>query len=55
MPVLPLVGSRMIVSGLLLGPDWHARKPDTDRRTRSFMNQLRALHPDGDITITPAA
>ena len=38
-----------------LGPDWHARKTDTDRRTRSLLNQLRALHPDSDITITPAA
>jgi hypothetical protein len=32
-----------------------ARKLDTDRRTRSLMNQLRALHPDSEITITPAA
>jgi transposase len=38
-----------------LGPGWHARKLDTDRRTRSLMNQLRALHPDSEITITPAA
>jgi len=38
-----------------LGPDWHARKTDTDRRTRSLLNQLRALHPDSDITIAPAA
>ena len=38
-----------------LGPHWHQRKTDTDRRTRSLMNQLRALHPDSDITITPAA
>jgi transposase len=39
-----------------LGPGWHARKTDTDRRTRSLLNQLRALHPDSDITITePAA
>jgi hypothetical protein len=37
-----------------LGPDWHARKTDTDRRTRSLLNQLRALHPDSDITITAA-
>jgi hypothetical protein len=36
------------------GPDWHARKTDTDRRTRSLLNQLRALHPDSDITITAA-
>ena len=27
-----------------LGPGWHARKTDTDRRTRSLLNQLRALH-----------
>lgn len=38
-----------------LGPDWHARKLDTNRRTRSLMNQLRALHPDSEITITLAA
>ena len=38
-----------------LGPDWHERKTDRDRRTRSLMNQLRALHPDADITITTAA
>ena len=38
-----------------LGADWHARKTDTDRRTRSLLNQLRALHPDSDITITTAA
>jgi transposase len=38
-----------------LGPGWHAPKLDTDRSTRSLMNQLRALHPDSDITITPAA
>jgi transposase len=38
-----------------LGPDWHQRKTDTDRRTRSLMNQFRALHPDADITITPRA
>jgi transposase len=37
-----------------LGSDWHARKTDTDRRTRSLLNQLRALHPDSDITITAA-
>ena len=37
-----------------LGPDWHQRKTDTDRRTRSLLNQLRALHPDAEITITPA-
>ena len=38
-----------------LGPGWHARKTDTDRRTRSLLNQLRALHPDSDITIALAA
>ncbi|TVZ00491.1 hypothetical protein EAS64_38400 [Trebonia kvetii] len=38
-----------------LGSVWHARKTDTDRRTRSLLNQLRALHPDSDITIAPAA
>jgi transposase len=37
-----------------LGSGWHARKTDTDRRTRSLLNQLRALHPDSDITITAA-
>ena len=38
-----------------LGPGWHERKTDTGRRTRSLLNQLRALHPEADITITPAA
>jgi transposase len=38
-----------------LGADWHDRKTDKDRRTRSLLSQLRALHPDSDITITPAA
>jgi transposase len=38
-----------------LGAGWHDRKTDTDRRTRSLLNQLRALHPDCDIAITPAA
>jgi hypothetical protein len=38
-----------------LGPGWHQRKADTDRRTRSLLSQLRALHPEADITITPAA
>jgi transposase len=37
-----------------LGPDWHQRKADTDRRTRSLLSQLRALHPDAEITITSA-
>jgi transposase len=31
-----------------------AATTDTDRRTRSLLNQLRALHPDSDITITAA-
>jgi transposase len=35
-----------------LGPGWYQRKTDTDRRTRSLMNQLRALHPDADVNIT---
>jgi transposase len=35
-----------------LGPGWHQRKTDTGRRTRSLMNQLRALHPDADVNIT---
>ena len=34
-----------------LGAGWHQRKTDTDRRTRSLMNQLRALHPDADVNI----
>jgi transposase len=38
-----------------LGSDWHARKADRDRRTRSLLSQLRALHPGSDITITPPA
>ena len=38
-----------------LGPGWHARKADTDRRTRSLLNQLRALHPSAEITFNPAA
>jgi transposase len=38
-----------------LGPDWHARKADRDRRTRHLLSQLRALHPGSDITITPPA
>ena len=36
-----------------LGPDWHQRKTDRDRKTR---NHLRGLQPLGyDVTITPAA
>jgi transposase len=38
-----------------LGSGWHARRADRDRRTRSLLNQLRALHPGSDITITPPA
>jgi transposase len=39
-----------------LGPGWHASKTDTDRRTRSLISQLRALHPGATITISqPAA
>lgn len=38
-----------------LGPGWHQRKADTDRRTRSLLNQLRALHPGAEITFSPAA
>jgi transposase len=36
-----------------LGPDWHARKTDTDNKTR---NHLRGLHALGwDVTLTPRA
>ena len=35
-----------------LGPDWHQRNTNKDRRARSLMNQLRALHPDADVNIT---
>jgi poly(3-hydroxybutyrate) depolymerase len=38
-----------------LGPGWHTRKADTDRRTRSLLNQLRALHPEAEITVNPTA
>ncbi|MGH3280310.1 MAG: IS110 family transposase [Trebonia sp.] len=37
-----------------LGPDWNTRKTDRDRRTRSLLKQLQALHPDSSITITAA-
>jgi transposase len=37
-----------------LGPDWHTRKTDTDRRTHSLLKQLQALHPGSSITITAA-
>jgi transposase len=36
-----------------LGPDWHLRKTDRARRTRSHLEQLRAL--GYDVTLTPAA
>jgi transposase len=35
-----------------LGPDWHLRKTDRARRTRSHLQQLRAL--GYDVTLTPA-
>jgi len=37
-----------------LGSDWHTRKTDTDRRTRSLLKQLQALHPGSSVTITAA-
>ena len=36
-----------------LGPDWHERKADRDRKIRAHLRQLRALGLD--VTITPAA
>jgi transposase len=36
-----------------LGPDWHARKTDKDKRTRNLIRQLHALGLD--VTITPRA
>jgi transposase len=36
-----------------LGPDWHARKGDRDRKIRTHLRQLQALGLD--VTITPAA
>jgi transposase len=36
-----------------LGPDWHLRKTDRARRTRSHIQQLQAL--GYDVTLTPAA
>jgi transposase len=36
-----------------LGPDWHARKGDRDRKIRAHLRQLQALGLD--VTITPAA
>jgi transposase len=36
-----------------LGPDWHERKADRDRKIRAHLRQLQALGLD--VTITPAA
>ena len=36
-----------------LGPDWHQRKADRDRKTRSHLRGLQAL--GYEVTITPAA
>lgn len=36
-----------------LGPGWHARKSDRDRKIRAHLRQLRSLGLD--VTITPAA
>jgi transposase len=36
-----------------LGPDWHDRKTDRDRKTRSHLRGLQAL--GYEVTITPAA
>jgi transposase len=36
-----------------LGPDWHARKGDRDRKIRAHLRQLQSLGLD--VTITPAA
>jgi transposase len=36
-----------------LGPDWHARKTDNDKKTRSHLRQLQAL--GWDVTLTPRA
>ena len=36
-----------------LGPDWHDRKTDRDRKIRAHLRQLHALGLD--VTITPAA
>ena len=35
-----------------LGPGWHERKTDRDRKIRSHLRQLQALGLD--VTITPA-
>ena len=34
-----------------LGPDWHARKTDKDKKTRSHLRQIRAL--GWDVALTP--
>ena len=36
-----------------LGPDWHARKTDKDKKTRSHLRQLQAL--GWDVSLTPRA
>ncbi len=36
-----------------LGPDWHERKADRDRKIRAHVHQLQAM--GFDVTITPAA
>ena len=36
-----------------LGPDWHERKADRDRKIRAHLRRLQAL--GFDVTITPAA
>jgi transposase len=36
-----------------LGPDWHERKTDRDRKIRTHLRQLQALGLE--VTITPAA
>jgi hypothetical protein len=36
-----------------LGPDWHARNGDRDRKIRAHLRQLQALGLD--VTLTPAA
>ena len=38
-----------------LGPVWHARTTDTDRTDPQPPEPVPRLHPDSDITITPAA
>jgi hypothetical protein len=36
-----------------LGPDWHARNGDRDRKIRGHVRQLQALGVD--VTLTPRA